>query len=496
MPTPEYWEPSTARTAGSPPPWTGKRVPLVSRAPKIVLPRRLNKKGTRQDEVGQPAQLQGRHHGAPAACVGARRAHAVRESRARDARPARRGPESRGPPADADPRRDVPQMAHPWLSHVRRGCDRRRAVQRAAREPGVRARHRDLLAVRAPPVAVLRPGARRLPAERPLGRSLQDPARDRGVCPPAAGAGATHRPGGGCTHGSARPARRGCGDRGVPSLHDDARRREAELQDGHERLAGRAAPGREDPGRIPAAGLQPGPGVSDASPTALAGKLALVTGASRGIGLAVAELLHTAGAHVVRLARTLVDGTADRRTDLRCDVTDPAAVDRAVGRVLADRGVPDIVVNNAGIFFIKPAAETTPDDFTRTIAVNLIAPFLVTRALVPHLVRRCTWHFVTIGSIADYVAFTGSTAYTASKFGLRGMHEVLRAELSRTGVRTTLVSPGPVDTPIWDGIDPDARPGFTKRNAMLQAGDVAEAGLVFGTPGARDARDQRRLVSP
>jgi len=150
--------------------------------------------------------------------------------------------------------------------------------------------------------------------------------------------------------------------------------------------------------------------VSDASPAALAGKLALVTGASRGIGLAVAELLHAAGAHVVRLARSLVDGTADRRTDLRCDVTDPAAVERAVGRVLKDRGIPDIVVNNAGIFFIKAVAETTPDEFSRTLAVNLTAPFLVTRALVPHLVRRGAGHFVTIGSISDHVAFTGSTA--------------------------------------------------------------------------------------
>jgi len=213
----------------------------------------------------------------------------------------------------------------------------------------------------------------------------------------------------------------------------------------------------------------------------LAGKLALVTGASRGIGRAVADALGTAGAHVVRLARSLADRSNGQRTDLRCDVADPAQVEHAVARILAVRGVPDIVVNNAGIFFIKPVAETTPDDFTRTLAINLTAPFLLVRALVPHFVQRGDGHLVTVGSVSDHVAFTGSIAYAASKYGLRGMHEVLRAELARTGVRTTLVSPGPVDTPMWDPVDPDSRPGFTKRSAMMAPEDVAAAVLFAVT---------------
>lgn len=227
---------------------------------------------------------------------------------------------------------------------------------------------------------------------------------------------------------------------------------------------------------------------------ALAGKLALVTGASRGIGLAVAEALRGRGARVVRLARSLSDGAGERWIDLRCDVTDAAAVDRAIGRVLAERGVPDIVVNNAGIFFIKPVAETSTDDFSRTIAVNLTAPFLVVRALAPHLARGGSGHFVTIGSVSDHLAFTGSTAYAASKYGLRGLHEVLRAELARTGVRTTLVSPGPVDTDIWDPIDPDSKPGFTKRSAMMTSTDVAEAVLFAVTRPSRVDVTEIRLM--
>jgi len=226
----------------------------------------------------------------------------------------------------------------------------------------------------------------------------------------------------------------------------------------------------------------------------LSGKLTLVTGASRGIGRAVADALYAAGAHVVRLARSLKDASAERRTDLRCDVTDPAAVERAVGRVLTELGVPDVVVNNAGVFFIKRIEETSPAEFAHTVAVNLTGPFHVARVLIPHLVRRGAGDLVTIGSVSDHVAYSGSTAYAASKYGLRGMHEVLRQDLARTGVRTTLVSPGPVDTSLWDAIDPDSKPGFTKRSAMLQAEDVAAAVLYAVTQPARVDVTEIRLM--
>ena len=97
------------------------------------------------------------------------------------------------------------------------------------------------------------------------------------------------------------------------------------------------------------------------------------------------------------------------------------------------------------------------------------------------MVRRGRGLVVTIGSVADHQAFTGNAAYGAAKTGLRGLHEVLQKELRETGVRATLVSPGPVDTALWDSVDPDARPGFTKRARMLKAEDVAEAVLFVAT---------------
>jgi NADP-dependent 3-hydroxy acid dehydrogenase YdfG len=223
--------------------------------------------------------------------------------------------------------------------------------------------------------------------------------------------------------------------------------------------------------------------VSGAQP--LAGRVALVTGASRGIGLAVADELRAAGAHVVRVARSLSDGEADRDTTRRADLRKGVDVERVVTQILAERGVPDIVVNNAGVFYVKHLVDTTPEMFAESLAVNLTAPFLVARALLPHMIKRNAGHLVTLGSVSDHVAYSGNAAYAASKFGVRGLHEVMRQEVAGTGVRTTLVSPGPVDTEAWDPVNPDRLPGFTKRADMMRPEDVAEAVLFAVTRPAR-----------
>ncbi|MDB4884390.1 MAG: short-chain dehydrogenase/reductase, partial [Gemmatimonadetes bacterium] len=177
-----------------------------------------------------------------------------------------------------------------------------------------------------------------------------------------------------------------------------------------------------------------------------------------------------------------------------CDVRDSNATDRAIA-VLAEamEGAPDIIVNNAGAFLIAPAHETTVDAFRDTLEVNLTAPFALVRAFLPVMRQRGQGHIVTIGSIADRTVFPGNAAYAASKHGLRALHEVLRAELRGTGVRASLVSPGPVNTELWDAIDPDNQPGFTPRAHMLSPDDVASAVLyLLSAPDAVNV-DELRL---
>jgi NADP-dependent 3-hydroxy acid dehydrogenase YdfG len=110
----------------------------------------------------------------------------------------------------------------------------------------------------------------------------------------------------------------------------------------------------------------------------------------------------------------------------------------------------------------------------------VVGGFLVLRAFLPAMVER-GGHVVTIGSVADHIAFPGNAAYGASKYGLRGLHEALRAEYAGRGLRMTLISPGPTDTSLWDPVNPERRDDVPDRAGMLQATDVAEAVLFAVT---------------
>ena len=162
---------------------------------------------------------------------------------------------------------------------------------------------------------------------------------------------------------------------------------------------------------------------------------------------------------------------------LTCDVSDPESVEKAAKQIRKELGAaPDILVNNAGIFGVSTVEETTTDFFVETINTNLVGPFLFVRAFLADMKSRKSGHIVTLGSIADRSIFTGNAAYSAAKFGLRAVHEVLRAELKGTGVRTSLISPAATDTEIWNTVtvtDPAGKPHSTR--TMLAPDDVVAA---------------------
>lgn len=237
-----------------------------------------------------------------------------------------------------------------------------------------------------------------------------------------------------------------------------------------------------------------------ATPARLAGRAALVTGASRGIGAAIARRLSSEGARVALVARderaleALAAELGNGAVAAACDLHLPGAAD-VVEAALDDLGAdePDILVNNAGSFIVAPAHETSVDLFRETLELNLTAPFAFVRTFLPGMRRRGAGHIVTVGSIADRAVFPGNAAYAASKHGLRALHEVLRAELRGSGVRTSLVSPGPVDTTLWDVVDPDRREGFTPRAQMLDADSVADAVAYVVTAPPQLNVDELRL---
>lgn len=222
-----------------------------------------------------------------------------------------------------------------------------------------------------------------------------------------------------------------------------------------------------------------------------------MTGGSRGIGRAVATALTGAGAAVVITARgeaALHEAARQTGAHARAaDITDAAAVATLLDACIEILGgAPEILVNAAGAFFLDPLHETDIADFDLMLAVNVRGPFLLIRALLPALLERGDGHIVSIGSVAGRRPFPHNGAYSASKYGLRGLHAVLDAEVRGTGVRSTLIEPAATDTELWDAIDAAASPELPARPAMMMADDVADAVLYALT--RRPGIDIRNLL--
>jgi short-subunit dehydrogenase len=195
---------------------------------------------------------------------------------------------------------------------------------------------------------------------------------------------------------------------------------------------------------------------------ALGGRVAVVTGASSGIGLATATALARAGARLVLVsrseprlraaARNVAEAAGDGHAVLSvpCDVSDPEAIRAMADRVRREAGTPDIVVNNAGVGHWGPVVELSPERLRAVLEVNFLGAVLCTKAFLPGMLERRRGTLVFVSSGFGALPFPYSAAYCASKHALNGFAGSLRAEVEPDGVSVLLVLPGSTRTPFFE----------------------------------------------
>jgi NAD(P)-dependent dehydrogenase (short-subunit alcohol dehydrogenase family) len=196
----------------------------------------------------------------------------------------------------------------------------------------------------------------------------------------------------------------------------------------------------------------------------LQGRVALITGGSRGLGKAMALALAGAGAKLALVARDLealnaVASAVQDKTEaavFRADVTDEAQVSRLAGEVLGRFGHVDILINNAGINLRKSVTEFSLDEWNRVVDTNLTSAFLMCRAFVPQMKGRGYGRILNLTSIMSHVSIPGRTAYSASKAGLIGFTKALALELAGEGITVVAISPGPFATEMNTALMQDA----------------------------------------
>lgn len=210
----------------------------------------------------------------------------------------------------------------------------------------------------------------------------------------------------------------------------------------------------------------------------LTDKVAIVTGASSGIGLASARKLAERGVRVALVARTaskldeiVQELGAEKAAAFPLDVTDRAALQSLPERVVEKFGRLDIVINNAGVNHRGEVKDRTGDELAQILETNLVAPVLLIRAALPHLKRGAV--VVNVASIAGKVTLPHEATYSSSKWGLRLFAKALNIELAEDGVRVCNVNPGPVDTGFLG--DAEDVPPIVFSQPMSTADDVADA---------------------
>ena len=226
--------------------------------------------------------------------------------------------------------------------------------------------------------------------------------------------------------------------------------------------------------------MQPG-----ADPASLAGRVAVITGAARGIGAATAALFVRAGASVALVDR---DADAVRATAAAiggasaawiADISDATTVETSIADVVRRFGRLDILVNNAGLVRDARLENVTGEDWARTLAVDLEGVMICTRAAVPHMRAGGHGRILSATSVVARMGNFGQTAYAAAKAGVIGMTYVWARELAKQGITANAVAPGFIDTDMVRGVPAHVVEKMVRRTAALRLGRPEEVAAVY-----------------
>ena len=196
-------------------------------------------------------------------------------------------------------------------------------------------------------------------------------------------------------------------------------------------------------------------------PTSLDGKVAIITGASSGIGAATAEALADAGACVVVAARReaalktvaeRIEADGGEALVVPTDITDEAAVENLIETTVSEFGQLDVLVNNAGVMLLEAVEDADTDNWRQMVEVNLLGLMNATHAALPVMQEQNGGHVVNVSSVAGRQASATASGYNATKFGVNGFTEAFRQEVAADGIRTTIIEPGLVETELQDHI--------------------------------------------
>ena len=226
----------------------------------------------------------------------------------------------------------------------------------------------------------------------------------------------------------------------------------------------------------------------------LSGQVVLVTGAGSGLGAATARLLTEHGARVV-LADIDKEAAGEvaakhRGRPLYMDLNDPGSIEGGVEDVLGTEGKIDVLVNAAGLDFIRPASELTVEEWDNVVNVNLRAPWLLARAVMPHMMGRGSGQILNVASTAAKKGWENAAAYASSKHGLLGLTQVLHAEGRTKGVRAMVIVPGGMRTNFFKALDPPPPP------ENLQPPETVARSILFMISQPLDSVIHELVVTP